>query len=73
VATVLAYTRLETVTTRPSFCALTVKLKVHQNITIKRSLSSVSLVETYRCRLPSVSLTAHSSFKLLLSLMSRTL
>jgi hypothetical protein len=58
VATVLAYMRLKTVTIRQSQCALTVKLIVHGNTTIKRGLSSVRLVERYGSRLPSVSLTA---------------
>ena len=72
-ATVLAHTRLVTVTTRQSQCALAVKLAVHGNITIRRGLSSVRLAETYGHILPSVSLTAHSFFQLLLSLMSGTL
>jgi hypothetical protein len=58
VATVLAHTRLETVTIRLSQCALAVKLEIYQNTTTRRGLSSVSLVETYGCRFPSVSLTA---------------
>ena len=41
VATVLAYTRLETVTIRQRQCALAVKLVVHGNTTIRRGLSSV--------------------------------
>jgi hypothetical protein len=57
-ATVLAHTRLETVMIRLNQCALAVRLKVRQNTTIRRGLSSVSLVEMCRCRLPSVSLTA---------------
>jgi len=62
VATVLANTRLETVTTRPNQYALAVKLVVRQNITIRYSLGSISLVEMYGRRLPSVLLTAYSFF-----------
>ena len=73
VATVLAHTRLETVTIRQSQCALAVKLVVHGNTIIRRGLSSVQLVERYENRLPSVSLTAQPFFQPLLSLMSGTL
>jgi hypothetical protein len=58
VATVLVHTRLATVITKLSQYALAVKLRVYQSTIIRRGLSSVSLVEMYRCRLPSVSLTA---------------
>lgn len=57
-ATVLAYTRLETVTIRQSQYTLAVKLVVHGNTTIRRGLSSVRLVERYESRLPSVSVKA---------------
>src|SRR5258707_12651888 len=72
VAIVLAHTRLETVTTRQSQCALAVKLVVHGNTTIRRGLSSIRLVETYGSILPSVTLTARFS-QPLLSLTSGTL
>ena len=62
VATVQASTRLETVLIRPNQYALTVKFKAYEIITTRHSLSSVSLVEMYENRLPSVLLTVYPFF-----------
>jgi hypothetical protein len=62
VATVQVSTRLETVMIRLNQYALTVKFKVYETITIRRGLSSASLVEIYRNGLPSVSPTVYSFF-----------
>ena len=59
VATIQACMRLETVTIRLNQYTLTIKLKVYKITTIRRSLSSVRLVEIYRNRLPFVLLTAY--------------
>jgi hypothetical protein len=62
VATVQVSTRLETVLIRPNQYALTIKFEVYEIITIRRGLSSASLVEMYENRLPSVLLTVYSFF-----------
>jgi hypothetical protein len=62
VATVLVYRRLVTVIIKLSQYTLTIKPRVYQSTTIRRGLSSVSLIEIYRYRLPSVSRTAYSFF-----------
>ena len=59
VATIQACMRLETVTIGLNQYTLTIKLEVYKITTIRRSLSSVRLVEIYRNRLPSVLLTAY--------------
>ena len=71
VATVQVSTRLETVMIRLNQYALAVKFKEYEITTTRRGLSSASLVETYKNRLPSVLLTVYPFFQLLLSLMSR--
>ena len=62
VATVQASTKLKTILIRPNQYAFTVKFKVDEIITIRYSLSSVSLIEIYENRSPSVLLTAYSFF-----------
>jgi hypothetical protein len=70
VATIQVSIRLETIIIRLNQYALTVKFEVYETITLRRGLSSTSLVEIYRNRLPSVSPTVYSFFQLLPSLMS---
>jgi hypothetical protein len=62
VATIQASTRLETVLIRLNQYALAVKFKVYEIITIRRGLSSASLLEIYKNRLPSVLLTVYPFF-----------
>jgi hypothetical protein len=50
------------VTIRPNQYALTIKFKVYEIITIRRGLSSTSLIEIYKNRLLSVLLTVYSFF-----------
>jgi hypothetical protein len=70
VATVQASTRLETVLIRPNQYTLAVKFEVYKIITTRRGLSSASLIEIYKNRLPSVLLTVYPFFQPLPSLMS---
>ena len=62
VATIQVSMRLKTVIIRLNQYTLTVKFKVYKIITIRRSLSSVSLVRIYKNRLLSVLLTVYSFF-----------
>ena len=62
VATIQASTRLKTVLIRLNQYTLAIKFKVYEITTIRHSLSSVSLVEIYKNRLPSVLLTVYSFF-----------
>ena len=62
VATVQASTRLETVLIRPNQYALAVKFEVYEITTTRRGLSSTSLIEIYKNRLPSVLSTVYSFF-----------
>ena len=62
VATIQASTRLKTVLIRLNQYTLAIKFKVYKITTTRRSLSSTSLIEIYKNRLPSVLLTVYSFF-----------
>jgi hypothetical protein len=62
VATIQASIRLKTILIRPNQYTLAIKFKVYEIITIRCSLSSTSLIEIYKNRLPSVLLTVNSFF-----------